>query len=70
MIFTRRLAGQGQRREFTIEQSDDGFGWIARDQNERVTATSRIRSWRRVELQIVLFEMKASALLSEGWLEA
>lgn len=68
MIFTRRLAGQGQRREFTIEHSD-GFGWIARDQNERETETSHIRNWRRVELQMVLFEMKASALLSEGWLE-
>ncbi|RPI56919.1 MAG: hypothetical protein EHM55_03660 [Acidobacteria bacterium] len=68
MIFTRRLAAQGQTRQFTIEHSD-GFGWIAREQDERETQTSLIRNWRRVEAQMVLFEMKASALLSEGWLE-
>ena len=68
MIFTKRLAAPGQTRQFTIEHSD-GSGWIAREQDDRATQTSHIRNWRRVELQMVLFEMKASALLSEGWLE-
>ncbi len=69
MIFTKRLAAQGQTRQFTIEHSD-GFGWIAREQDGRETMqTSHIRDWRRVESQMALFEMKALALLSEGWLE-
>ena len=68
MIFTRRLAARGQTRQFTIEHSD-GSGWIAREQDGRATTLTNMRDWRRVELQMILFEMKASALLSEGWLE-
>ena len=69
MIFTKRLAAQGRTRQFTIEHSDEGLGWIAREQHDRATHTSVIRDWRRVELQMTLFEMKALALVSEGWSE-
>jgi len=68
MIFTKRLAAGGQTRQFTIEHSGSS-GWIAREQDDAVTQTSLIRDWRRVELQMVLFEIKASILRSEGWLE-
>jgi hypothetical protein len=65
-IFTKRLAGQGQTRQFTIERHDVA-GWIAREQDDRATRTSMIRDWQHVEAAIALFELKASALRSEGW---
>lgn len=68
MIFAKRLAGQGQTRQFTIEHSSR-FGWIAREQDETATRTSLIHDWRRVELAMLLFEMKAATLRSQGWME-
>ena len=68
MIFAKRLAGQGHIRLFTIEH-DAAFGWVAREQNDRATRTSMIRDWRHVEAMMALFELKASALRNEGWLE-
>ena len=68
MIFTKRLAGQGQTRQFTIEHSSR-FGWIAREQDETATRTSLIHDWRRVEVTMALFEMKAATLRSQGWME-
>lgn len=68
MIFTKRLAAAGQTRQFTIEHSSR-FGWIAREQDETKTRTSLIHDWRRVELKMALFEIKASALRSQGWME-
>ena len=68
MIFAKRLAGQGHTRLFTIEHHA-ASGWVAREQDERDTHTSLIRDWRRVEATMALFELKASALRSEGWLE-
>jgi hypothetical protein len=68
MIFTKRLAGQGQTRQFTIEHNT-ASGWVAREQDGRATRTSLIRDWRHVEATIALFELKASALRNEGWAE-
>ena len=68
MIFAKRLAGQGHTRVFTIEHHV-ASGWVAREQDDRATHTSLIRDWRRVEATMALFELKASALRSEGWLE-
>lgn len=68
MIFAKRLAGQGHTRVFTIEHNV-ASGWIAREQDERATRTSMIRDWRQVEATMALFELKASALRNEGWLE-
>ena len=68
MIFAKRLAGQGHTRLFTIEHAA-ASGWVAREQDDRATHTSTIRDWRRVEAMIAVFELKASALRSEGWLE-
>ena len=68
MIFAKRLAGQGHTRVFTIEHHD-ASGWVAREQDDRATTTSMIRDWRHVEATIALFELKASALRNEGWLE-
>jgi hypothetical protein len=67
MIFTKRFAAQGQTREFTIEHADSG--WVAREQHDRSTRTSVIRDWRQVEATMAVFELKASALRSEGWAE-
>ena len=68
MIFTKRLAGQGHTRQFTIEHHT-ASGWVAREQDDRATRTSLIRDWRHVEATILLFEFKASALRDEGWSE-
>jgi len=68
MIFAKRLAGQGHTRQFTIEHHA-ASGWVAREQDDRGTHTSMIRDWRHVEATIALFELKASALRNEGWLE-
>ena len=68
MIFVKQLSGQGRTRLFTIEH-DSGSGWVAREQDERATHTSMIRDWRHVEAMMALFELKASALRNEGWLE-
>jgi hypothetical protein len=68
MIFAKRLAGQGHMRLFTIEH-DASLGWVAREQDDRATHTSMIRDWRHVEATMALFELKASALHNEGWLE-
>jgi hypothetical protein len=68
MIFAKRLAGQGHIRLFTIEHNVQS-GWVAREGDEAVTRTSMIRDWRHVEATIALFELKASALRNEGWLE-
>ena len=68
MIFTKRLAGQGHTRQFTIERHT-ASGWVAREQDDRATRTSVIRDWRHVEATIALFELKASALRDEGWAE-
>ena len=68
MIFTKRLAAEGQTRQFTIEHSSR-FGWIAREQDETKTRTSLIHDWRRVEMAMAVFEMKAAALRSQGWME-
>jgi hypothetical protein len=67
-VFTKRLAGQGHTREFTIERHVVS-GWVAREQDDRATRTSMIRDWQHVEATIALFELKASALRSEGWAE-
>ena len=45
------------------------LGWVAREQDDRATHTSMIRDWRHVEATMALFELKASALRNEGWLE-
>ena len=68
MIFVKRLAAQGHTRSFTIEHHV-ASGWVAREQDERATHTSIIRDWRHVEATMALFELKASALRNEGWLE-
>jgi hypothetical protein len=68
MIFTKRLAAQGHIRLFTIEHNV-ASGWVAREQDESATRTSMIRDWRHVEATMALFELKASALRNEGWLE-
>lgn len=68
MIFAKRLADRGHVRLFTIEHSLTS-GWVAREQEEGTTRTSMIRDWRHVEATIALFELKASALRNEGWLE-
>jgi hypothetical protein len=68
VIFAKRLAGQGHMRLFTIEH-DTASGWVAREQDDRATRTSMIRDWRHVEATMALFELKASALRNEGWLE-
>jgi hypothetical protein len=68
MIFAKRLATDGRTRLFTIEHHA-ASGWIAREQDDRATRTSMIRDWRHVEATMALFELKASALRSEGWLE-
>lgn len=68
MIFAKRLAGQGHTRLFTIEHHV-ASGWVAREQDDRATHTSMIRDWRHVEATMALFELKASALRNEGWLE-
>ena len=68
MIFAKRLAGQGHMRLFTIEHHV-ASGWVAREQDDRATHTSIIRDWRQVEATMALFELKASALRNEGWLE-
>jgi hypothetical protein len=68
MIFAKRLAAEGHTRLFTIEHHV-ASGWIAREQDDRATRTSLIRDWRHVEATMALFELKASALRNEGWLE-
>ena len=68
MIFAKRFAAHGHTREFTIEHSAF-FGWIAREQNDSAIRTSLLNDWRRVEVAMVLFELKASELLSQGWSE-
>jgi hypothetical protein len=68
MIFTKRLAAEGQTRQFSVEQARSG--WVAREQqDDHLTRTSLIRDWRHVEATIALFELKASALRDEGWSE-
>jgi hypothetical protein len=42
---------------------------VAREQDEGATRTSIMRDWRHVEAMMALFELKASALRNEGWLE-
>jgi hypothetical protein len=68
MIFMKRLAGEGQTRQFTIEH-DTVSGWIAREQDDRATRASLIRDWRHVEATMALFELKASTLREKGWTE-
>jgi hypothetical protein len=68
MIFAKRLATDGHTRLFTIEHHA-ASGWIAREQDDRATRTSMIRDWRHVEAKMALFELKASVLRNEGWLE-
>jgi hypothetical protein len=68
MIFIKRLATEGHSRQLTIERSLTS-GWVAREQEDAAIHTSVIRDWRRVEAAIALFELKASALRNEGWLE-
>ena len=68
MIFAKQLAAHGHTRRFTIEH-DIRSGWVAREQDEHATRTSMIRDWRHVEAMMALFELKASALRNEGWLE-
>lgn len=68
MIFTKRLTGQGQTMQFTVERHT-ASGWVACEQDGRATHTSVIRDWRHVEATIALFELKAMALRNEGWAE-
>ena len=68
MIFKKRLAGQGQTKQFTVERHT-ASGWVACEQDGRATRTSVIRDWRHVEATIALWELKATALRNEGWAE-
>jgi hypothetical protein len=68
MIFAKRLAGQGHRRELTIERNATS-GWIAREHDDTAIRTSLFHDWRRVEMAIALFELKALALQNQGWAE-
>lgn len=68
MIFTKRLAAEGQTRLFTIEHSTRS-GWIAREHRNNAVHTSLLNDWRRVEATMALFELKALALRNEGWSE-
>ena len=68
MIFTKRLAAEGQTRLFTIEHSTQS-GWIAREHRNNAIHTSLIHDWRRVEATMALFQLKAIALQNEGWSE-
>jgi hypothetical protein len=67
MIFTKRLATEGHSRQLTIERSISG--WIAREHDDSAIRTSLLHDWRRVELAIAIFEIKALALQDQGWLE-
>jgi hypothetical protein len=68
MIFKKRLATDGQSRQLTIERSTTS-GWIAREHDDSGIRTSLLHDWRRVELAIAIFEIKALALQDQGWLE-
>jgi hypothetical protein len=68
MIFTKRLATEGHSRQLTIERSITS-GWIAREHDDSAIRTSLLHDWRRVELAIAIFEIKALALQDQGWLE-
>ena len=68
MIFIKRLAGQGQTTQFTVEHHT-ASGWVVSEQDGGATHTSMIRDWRHVEATIALFELKATALRSQGWAE-
>ena len=68
MIFTKRLASDGHSRQLTIERSRTS-GWIAREHDDSAIRTSLLHDWRRVELAIAIFEIKALALQDQGWLE-
>jgi len=67
MIFTRCFSGHGHTRALTIERA--ASGWVAREQDDGSTRTSVIRDWGHVEMTMALFELKASGLRDEGWLE-
>jgi hypothetical protein len=66
MIFWRRLGSQGSTHQFSIEHSPQS-GWIAREQHDTSIHTNLIHDWRRVELAMVIFELKASELRRQGW---
>jgi hypothetical protein len=68
MIFKKRLATDGHSRQLTIERSMTS-GWIAREHDDSGIRTSLLHDWRRVELAIAIFEIKALALQDQGWLE-
>ncbi len=66
--FCQATSGQGHTLMFTIEHRV-ASGWVACEHDDRATRTSMIRDWRQVEATMALFELKASALRNEGWLE-
>jgi hypothetical protein len=68
MIFWKRLGSGSRTRQFTIEHSPQE-GWIAREEIDTSVHTNLIRNWQAVEWAILSFEIKASTLRSEGWLE-
>lgn len=68
MIFTKRLATEGHSRQFTIERNITS-GWIAREHDDSTIRTSLLHDWKRVELAMAIFEIKALALQDQGWLE-
>jgi len=69
MIFARRFSSAGRTRGFLVER-DASAGWAAREEEDNhVVNVVHCRDWHRVESMMAMFELKASKLQQDGWLE-
>jgi len=68
MSVERHLTNHGRVHRFVV--TNDVGGWEVREEEDSsVLRLVRRQDWHRVERDIQLFEIRALALKSEGWIE-
>jgi hypothetical protein len=69
MIFARRFAKTGRTFGLSVAR-DPRSGWaVQQEENGQVVKVSHYHDWHRVERQMAVFQVKASALQEAGWQE-
>lgn len=69
MSLERNLTNHGRVHRFVVTNHLEGWE-VREEEDSSVLRLVRRQDWHRVERDIQLFEIRALALKSEGWIES
>lgn len=68
MSINRQLVNHEHVRRFSVTQNLRGWE-VQEDEDSVVLKRVHRGNWQRVEVDVLLFEMRADSLKHEGWIE-